>query len=71
MDDKQTGGLWIPEVAYVDKPRPGTMFIIVRWLGERILRFGAWLKSLSYYQVEIHPQASLRRIMEEMKINGR
>ena len=62
------GGFLIPKVAYVDRPRLGVLSSSVRWIGQRIIYFGSWVRSLGYYQVEIHPHDDLIKKIKEMEM---
>lgn len=62
------GGFLIPETSYIDEPRRGILFSAVRWLGQQVINFGAWLRSLGYSQREIHPYKVLLELMQASKL---
>jgi len=67
MTEQNQGGLWVPEVAYVDMLRDGWIYRFIRFIGDRFILLGAWVKSFGYYQVEIHPKESLLEAMKKIK----
>lgn len=62
------GGFLLPEIAYIDKLRNGWVYRFARWIGDRFIILGIWIKGLGYYQVEIHPRKSLLEMMDKMRI---
>lgn len=72
MDDNQ-GGFLVPEVMTIDVPRAGWFWKSVRWAGSRLMDLGAKIKFSGFYKKEIHPQADLMRMLDEMRTikNGR
>lgn len=58
----------LPRIAYIDKPRKGLFFKSIRFVGDRIVSFGVWIKHLGYEQVEIHPLQELIDAMEKTKV---
>jgi hypothetical protein len=69
-DDKPlatSGGHLLPETWLLDVERPGLFFASIRFVGEKVLRFGAWLRALGYSQKEIHPRREIWKKIREMK----
>lgn len=63
------GGFLVPKVAYVDKPSKGLLALFLRWFGQRIIFLGAWIRSLGYYQEEIHSYDEIiKSIMHETRV---
>lgn len=67
MMDNQ-GGFIVPETAVIDKPINTRLGRMVRRLGNCIADFGIKIKMLGYYQVTIHPRASLVEMLKQQKL---
>ena len=63
------GGYLVPETWVSDVERPGLLFVFIRWVGERLLRIGAGLRSFGYSKKEV--SLDFRKMMEAAKITKR
>jgi hypothetical protein len=61
-------GYLIPEEAFIEAPRSGAFWVIVRRVGDAIIRTGAWFRSFGYAKKKIYPRRSLLEELDRLKI---
>ena len=49
-------GFILPDISYIDVAKSGLFWRVVRWVGQRFINFGAWVRAFGYAQKEIHPR---------------